>query len=83
MKVTSKCFETNAQKIAHLKEHEKVHSEERPVPCLQCNKKFKSLDSLKVHIKIHTGERPFPCNLCENRFIDSQNLKRHQITHTK
>ena len=47
-----------------LKIHVRIHNEEKPNPCPDCDKHFTKASSLKVHQGIHTGEKPFQCTQC-------------------
>ena len=55
-----------------LKQHRRVHTEEKPYQC----------DVWKKHRRVHTGEKPFQCNICKKSFRQKSNLIRHQRSHT-
>jgi len=65
----------------NLREHQKIHSEERKLVCKDCNKTFKQRSVLRTHMLTHTGERPHKCDECGQGFIKSDNLKRHKEVH--
>ena len=45
----------------NLRNHETVHTEERPYECKQCGKCFSQLGGLWSHVKVHTGKKPYKC----------------------
>ncbi|XP_065189965.1 zinc finger protein 678-like [Sycon ciliatum] len=67
---------------SHLREHERVHTGDRPFKCDLCEKSFTCSSSLCVHKRTHTGDRPFKCDVCGKSFSRSNTLCVHKRTHT-
>ncbi|XP_037031084.1 zinc finger protein 761-like isoform X2 [Bradysia coprophila] len=68
---------------SNLKNHVKMHAEEKPFQCSECHKCFFRRPLLNRHFATHSGDKkPFQCNVCEKRFSQKSYLSRHSITHT-
>uniref|UniRef100_A0A182JF47 C2H2-type domain-containing protein n=1 Tax=Anopheles atroparvus TaxID=41427 RepID=A0A182JF47_ANOAO len=59
-----------------LKNHQRVHSSNKPYACSLCPKRFKSTDAKKKHEITHTGVR-FACKLCEKSYSYKTQLAAH------
>ncbi|KAM8844707.1 P43 5S RNA-binding protein-like [Spinachia spinachia] len=64
-----------------LKEHETVHTGERPCLCTiaGCDRRFTRISHLRRHVLKHRGVKQFPCNSlnCKQSFFHAGHLKRH------
>lgn len=65
-----------------LVHHQRVHTNERPYHCNQCNYSGKTAHQLKKHQRTHTGEKPFKCKHCSYSASLSHQLLRHVRVHT-
>ena len=82
----AKCFKIpkNAKFVLmdDLKEHERIHSGEKPFNCSYCVKKFVLIDALKENEKIHSGEKLFTCSYCKKKFVLKDELKTQERIHS-
>ncbi|XP_077495864.1 uncharacterized protein LOC144106794 [Amblyomma americanum] len=61
----------------HMKDHQRMHSGERPHQCSHCGKGFVQKRHLVDHLCTHTGEKPFHCQLCPIMFTRKSSLAAH------
>uniref|UniRef100_A0A8C7ZGD9 C2H2-type domain-containing protein n=1 Tax=Oryzias sinensis TaxID=183150 RepID=A0A8C7ZGD9_9TELE len=52
-------------------------SEERPLNCHVCGKKFTQKGNLTSHLHVHASEKPFKCKECPRAFCHLTSLERH------
>ncbi|XP_016421957.1 zinc finger protein 692-like [Sinocyclocheilus rhinocerous] len=65
----------------HLKEHEKLHSNQRDYICEFCARAFRTSSNLIIHRRIHTGEKPLQCEVCGFTCRQKASLNWHMRKH--
>ncbi len=75
------CFECGKTFIAadKLKQHQIIHSAEKPSSCSQCDKRFSQSEHLKTHEMIHNGDKPHTCDQCGKRFTQKGGHKQPRL----
>ena len=65
-----------------LKQHELIHSGEKPHTCSRCDKGFSLKADLTKSELIHTGYKPHVCSKCDKAFSLKADLTKHELIHT-
>ncbi|XP_072036788.1 uncharacterized protein [Amphiura filiformis] len=65
-----------------LREHELIHSGDRPYKCDICSRGFANRSNLRRHVMIHDNDRPFVCEVCKMTFNRLASLQQHERCHT-
>ncbi|XP_060887273.1 zinc finger protein 16-like [Labrus mixtus] len=69
--------------LGNLRQHQRIHTGEKPFMCPDCGERFRHAARLKSHRLVHSGaQSPFPCPQCGKGFSVLSGLKRHQRVHT-
>lgn len=71
------------RQIPHLRDHERLHSDERPFVCSVCGRSFVLAARLAEHARTHSGDKPYSCLLCDRTFRSLSNLGKHRKTHAQ
>ncbi|MNG00592.1 Zinc finger, C2H2 type [compost metagenome] len=67
----------------NLRQHQTVHSGEKPHVCTVCRKAFSQTSHLKVHMRTHFDEKTYSCTYggCGEKFKRKDHRDRHAWTH--
>lgn len=64
----------------YLKQHIKLHSNDKPYSCDMCDKRFLNSSNLKQHMKTHSVE--YRCHICNRTYISQSLLTEHMLKHS-
>lgn len=60
--------------------HMRIHRNEKPFKCTDCDKTFIDKSSLAKHQRVHQNIRPYKCDQCPLKFKTNSALKVHKIS---
>ncbi|XP_022698791.1 zinc finger protein with KRAB and SCAN domains 5-like isoform X2 [Varroa jacobsoni] len=66
----------------NLRDHWRVHTNDRPYKCNFCGKAFKQASHVIDHQRLHTKVKPFLCRVCGAGFVQAGQLNNHIRKHT-
>jgi uncharacterized Zn-finger protein len=64
-------------KPSQLLRHIRIHTGDKPYPCLLCPKRFNQKNALNTHVLMHSGHKPHRCDHCGKFFSQAGNLRTH------
>lgn len=65
--------------IVLMPTHMRIHNNERPYKCPDCDMAFATSSKMQIHNRIHTGARPYKCDCCDKTFRQKTHLRAHRI----
>ena len=76
-------FESTVRWKGEITNHRSTDTDENPLECFLCGKRFSRMPYLAKHLKTHTGLKPFECSVCGKCFNRKDALDRHLYVHTE
>ncbi|KAK0424653.1 hypothetical protein QR680_008773 [Steinernema hermaphroditum] len=61
-----------------LKDHIRLHTNEKPFACSHCGRRFPDRSNWRVHEKTHSREKTFLCGECGKAFAQKNYLTKHE-----
>ncbi|CAI5799028.1 finger 79-like [Podarcis lilfordi] len=74
--------EKDIKYLTNFREHQRIHTGERPYQCKRCAKTFTRCADLIKHRLVHSAKRPFRCRTCGKRFKLRADLDKHGKVHS-
>ncbi|KAM4709954.1 uncharacterized protein O3C94_000013 [Discoglossus pictus] len=68
--------------IHNFREHQRIHTGERPYKCKVCKKNFTRCADLIKHRLVHSNRRPHKCKTCGKKFKLAGDLRKHSKVHS-
>jgi len=71
------------KKAYNLKQHIRIHTNEKPLKCDHCDKRFNDRSSMNKHTRtVHVDFKPHSCQVCGKSFASTSHLNEHMVKHT-
>ncbi|CAL8121770.1 unnamed protein product [Orchesella dallaii] len=68
---------------SNRKEHERIHTGDKPYVCPICARAFVQISNLKKHIQTHKDKNNLQCSTCGKQFVKESSLILHQRAHSQ
>ncbi|XP_028831766.1 zinc finger and BTB domain-containing protein 41 isoform X2 [Denticeps clupeoides] len=65
-----------------LREHQRIHSGEKPHLCSICGQSFRHGSSYRLHLRVHHDDKRYECDECGKTFIRHDHLTKHKKIHS-
>lgn len=65
----------------NMRNHLKLHNQDRKFQCDFCSKRFRTLAYLNSHLQTHQDVKKYKCNFCDKGFVYANQLNSHLNVH--